>query len=1275
MKKQHKFLTILLIIVLCVTMLTALIACDKPNESTGEVKDTSKIISNGNFEVTTSDTFPKTPGSWTASAGSTTSGNETDTDEKALVSGVIDTEQSVYDKNKKTWGRLKNPGKAPNTNDNNILMIYNKVDNSYKYTSSNFTLEANKYYQIDISIKTAELIGWGAYIKIGGDAFVEFPEINTNNEWLTYSAMIKTSNTASNSLNVVLSNGKDGKKDNKLSNGYAFFDNIVVTEVVNDKDGLTKEEKYKNFKNESETDVTKGVNDLTYGDTSFINVSGSKNPFTARKWTGVSSSGDDGETAPTGSDYMERGIVDITLGDIPTAATDLPKLDINKDNKVLMISNKQKTAYAYRSDNKIKIESGDNKYYKITVNILTKVEDTTKGAYLMIKSTTDKAESIQTISNINTNGQWEQRSIIVKADKKRSKEIYLQLGLGTGGKGDTLNNVEGSAFFDEISIQEVNADNLTTDEINGAAILESTIGSEITITDDPTHANNYSDGYYSKYDGIPDGYRGSKSDNGSDNKSNGVITIKNDYNGITRFIYNGKIAIEANNHYRLSFKVKTDLIHEDKGIDIKFYKKNNASIGNNRQDVEVTNSTITKFNSANVDEINIDGEGYTEFTFLFQGELNKTTYVYFEIIMGSGTNLTPDTLVKGSVSLKDFELYKVHYADYSSESGTYVKKNSFKEENDTTITNANFNQIDVSATKTQYESEHKDDSNEADRKFDEEEFLNQKEDGTGNSKGIFGLPLNWTTSSKDVLKNLYAGVFNVNNSTQKSFLDVTGNITDGLPTGIKDGNTNVLAISTKRADNNKIGTDWGFTSPSISLSKGKYYQLSVWARTTEASTARINLLSSSKTVLETLEVQAPTQGWREYIFYINAGFDNSTVYLELKLGNNDNESEVFGTVFFDRPTLVELTEEKYEEAEKIDNNEKAYKIATTFSTITFDNVTSNSEDETLDSADGWTGSHADTDAPTGDGKSIAGVYNRNHSNRNWFGKGLNGEGDEPILPSTLDEIMNSVVDKDGNKEMEKNNNILVINNNVASEYTYSTTLAENSLTAEKYYEISLWVLTYDVAENQTAKLQLKLHNSTYTFDKDDTRGINVNTGSQWRKYSYFISTEENADIDNVELSISLGTSGKDNYVKGYLFVDNVSISEIDEERFNEQVPVEMFPTTSEEAEKLEYTDEVKKVTSVNQRIVFTADDLNKDPEEETEKKVDPLLWLYITSGIIGGLIIIVAIIFVLKKFNIFAKFSKKTNFNEKGSETYNRNRVDANKSNAQNRDINKKHQD
>ena len=1239
MNKKYKFLTVLLIIILCITMLTTLIACDKDDDAVGEVKDTSEFIANGNFEVTTSDAFPKIPGSWTGSAGSTSSGNSTDTDDDSLVAGVIDTEKTAYDKNKKIWNRLPNPG-AVATTDTNILMIYNKKDNSYKYTSSNFSLSANKYFEIKISVKTDKLTedSYGAYIKVGGDAFVEFERIKTGGSWQTFTVMLKTSNLSSNSISVVLSNGKDGKKDNKLSNGYAFFDNVVVSEVKGDEGGKTAEEKYKDFVKASEGNEQQNYNDLTNGDMSFINISGTEQPFTARKWTGVSSTGENGDTAPSSTDYLVRGVIDKNAIGIPTIAENVnPK---GKDSKFLMLNNIKATAYGYRSDNRLKISAGN--YYKLTVWVQTKnIEQ--NGAYVMLKTSTDKNEQIKSIDNIvSADGEWKAVSFFIQGDQKRTKEIYVQVGLGKGGKNHSDNAI-GAAFFDEITLETITEDEYKNADEAYQANLESTLGENLLDSTIITNPNNYEPSTYDKHDGIPDSYRGELT------SSNNVITLENKKPSITKYKYKNLITIDANNHYRLSFKVKTELIDENKGIEIILYKKVRDG-----KDTEITK--ISEFNSEGLEDDEIDGEGYTEFAFLIQGDLKETTEIYYEIVMGSGSNLTPDTLVKGKVSIKDFEMYKVNYSDYNSESsGDYVKKHSFKSENHK-ISNAEFNQIDISATKTEYEN------------FDEKDFLDK------NTKATFGLPLSWTTSSKEYLKDLYAGVYNVNNTYQKDKLKVN-DIMAGWDSQVAQNNDNVLVISTQKAFESQIDKPWGFTSPSISLSKGKYYELSVWAYLYEGTTATINLQSSSKTNIESFTITADTTGWNEYKFYINAGFDNSTVYLQLKLGDNQ-DSISSGTVFFDRPSFNEITNKDLYEKLIKNLNEKT-EIATTFSTTTFDNSTDNSDDKKLDTPDGWTGSHADTDAPDGEGKSIAGVFNRDHSSSGWFG----GEYEEGKTNKGIDfdkilEIMNTAphfnfTNYQESIEGSSNSNVLVIHNNAKSEYTYTTTLAENSLTENKYYEISLYVLTYEI-QDKNATIQLKLHNSTYEFSSNDARGIKVNTNGAWKKYSFFVATQDNADIDNVELSVSLGISEEDNYVSGYLFVDNVAISEITEDRFNEQVPEDKYPASGDDESKFEFD---KTVTEYKHRIVFTEDDLNKDPEEEKVKDLDPLLWLYITTGIIGLLLIIVVVIFALKKFNVFDKFSRKGNFNEKGTETYNRNRVDYNKANAQKRDINQKHQD
>lgn len=1257
MKNKHKILTTLLIVLLCVTMLVSLIACNKPNEGeTEEVKDTSEFITNGNYEVTTSDIFPKVPSGWSNSAGSTSSGNETDVDADSLVAGVIDTNEKIYNKEKKAWNKLPNPEAVGA--DSKILMIYNKKPNSYKYTSNSFSLDAEKYYKIDISVKTVNMTdsSYGAYVKIGGDSFVEFENIKTNNTWQTYSAIIKTSNVSSNSLNVLVSNGKGGKNDGTLSEGYAFFDNVVVTEST--------EKAYNEFKDQ--TNANKKVDDLVLGDVNFKNVSGDKNPFTARKWTGVTSSGSDGVSAPTGSDFLEKGIIDFNSKLPANLSADIVK-PTGSDQKVLMINNKKETAYGYRSDSKIRITASDSVCYKLSVKVQTKdVNADSIGAYIRLKSSTDKDEQIVTLSNIISEGGWTTASILIKPDTNKNKDIYLQVGLGQGGKNDTEELVLGQAFFDEITLETITADDYN-DAVEAEGELAKTslvaeISDNLIAEGEAYNKDNYVTGNYTnKNDGLD--VRGIVADSYMNNDIT-YLPIKNESATVTRIKYNKPFKIAPNNHYRLSMNVKTEIADNKKGISILLYEvveKNTTNL----KDKELIK--IDKFNSATVTK-NVLADGSVELTFLIQGDAQKEKEIYFEIAIGSGTNLTPATLVKGNAILSKIQLNKINYSDYNSESGTYVKKHSFRADNGS-IKNNDFNLVDISATKTQVDKIANDNTIGISDKFDEEDFLKD------NTQGIFGLPLNWTTSTKDQLKNIYAGVYDINNQAQTNKLGIDN---AGIPLEIEKNNSNLLAISIPQTGSKQ--NPWGFTSPSLSLSKGKFYELNVWARLV-SGTATINLKSSSKAVVSKFDLVTPSDKLQKYTFYISAGFDDFTAYLELKLGDN-SDATLVGTALFDLPEFNEIPEFHYDELVKDINPNNEAVIA--FTTTTFDNSTPSEDNESLDTPNNWSGSHEDSDAPSGKNKSVAGVYNRYHGLRNEVFGGVAGENKAPIDVDVLEDILNTaprLVEKDGEIVEDKtpdlnNDNILVINNNEASEYVYSTTLASNSLAEKKYYEISLFVLTYDVASDKHATISLKLHNSTFEFGKNDKRGINVNTDGEWRRYSFFIQTEEGVNVDSVKLSVALGQKGKDNYVSGYLFVDNVSINEITEARFKTQVPADKFPNEEATEENFQFD---KDVSAVSHRIVFSKEDMKKEVEEETtenEKKTDPLLWLYITSGIIGGLIVIVVVIFLLQKFHVFDKLkARKSNFNTKGKETYNRNNVNTNKSSSNSKDINKKHQD
>ena len=431
----------------------------------------------------------------------------------------------------------------------------------------------------------------------------------------------------------------------------------------------------------------------------------------------------------------------------------------------------------------------------------------------------------------------------------------------------------------------------------------------------------------------------------------------------------------------------------------------------------------------------------------------------------------------------------------------------------------------------------------------------------------------------------------------------------------------------------------------------------------QSGNASINLKSSSKSTISSFKLDSNSVGWQEYKFYVETGFDDFTSYLELAIGPNNAGSNMH-SVLFDLPIISKISEESYEQGVDMaeDETDLSNFNAITFTTTNFDNSTESEEEFTLNTPANWSGSHEDSDSPNGKHKSIAGVYNRDHSNRFWLGGNADDAENNVISDADLMSIMNSVPmigGADGETEGTLNNNILVINNHEASEYKYTTTLADNALVEESFYEISIMIRTYNIAEDDTAKIQLKLHNDIFEYSLNDERGTKVNH-NEWKKYSFYIQTGADATIDDVELSVQLGSKGKDNYVAGYLFADNITINKITEEIYNAEAPEIAFTEGAYD----------KTITSNTHRVFFEKDDL-RTPEPEPESDADPLLWLYISSGVLGGILIIAMIVVFFKKFKILDKMFPKKDVKQKGAESYNRNNVDANKSSTFTKDVNK----
>ena len=221
----------------------------------------------------------------------------------------------------------------------------------------------------------------------------------------------------------------------------------------------------------------------------------------------------------------------------------------------------------------------------------------------------------------------------------------------------------------------------------------------------------------------------------------------------------------------------------------------------------------------------------------------------------------------------------------------------------------------------------------------------------------------------------------------------------------------------------------------------------------------------------------------------------------------------------------------------------------------------------------------------------------------------------------------------------------------------------------------------------TATITLKANNKTYQFgkkltssseDTDKQRIVNTSTYDEqgnetigkWTEYSFYIFAEEDIEDTTATLTVSLGFDGEDYNLSGYVFVDNFSVEEIEESEFiaRQEVYVEDAEGTYykdgdnyveitegvsapegatlykklNDSEVADYDNSLNSVlldsakAKNNFRIVFTSDDSTEEPEEEEtpteEPEKDPLVWLYVVSGVVSGAIVIIIVIILIKKF-------------------------------------------
>lgn len=120
------------------------------------------------------------------------------------------------------------------------------------------------------------------------------------------------------------------------------------------------------------------------------------------------------------------------------------------------------TAYGYTSAS---FTLDSNSYYVLSVDVLTydiagdDTEGNVPGARIYLSSS-----SYGEISGIDTNGEWKTYEIFIESNPTSSSSLTVNLGLGKYSSYYKLGLTSGYAFFDNVTLTKINADDVTVEQ-------------------------------------------------------------------------------------------------------------------------------------------------------------------------------------------------------------------------------------------------------------------------------------------------------------------------------------------------------------------------------------------------------------------------------------------------------------------------------------------------------------------------------------------------------------------------------------------------------------------------------------------------------------------------------------------------------------------------------------------------------------------------------------------------------------------------------------------
>lgn len=384
-------------------------------------------------------------------------------------------------------------------------------------------------------------------------------------------------------------------------------------------------------------------------------------------------------------------------------------------------------------------------------------------------------------------------------------------------------------------------------------------------------------------------------------------------------------------------------------------------------------------------------------------------------------------------------------------------------------------------------------------------------------------PTSWTkNSANSTSSSIIAGVVNTDTDEFVDNQEEYGLATLPDNSSGSSDSKNVLLINS-----GLTASSYAYNSTSFTLSSDSFYIITVQVLTSAKiwteSNPEITISSTASLILDGIDNSSITNintmgNWDTYSFYVETNqFDSETVSLQLWLGSSTSTSA--GAVMFDKISATRFDQTEFNVRKSatsfVDTTNKYISLIDT--SIDVDTKINNPSFAT-DLTD-WT-------MESNEESNLTGVFTG-----------------RTAVDSTYSFATTQVTNNPFTNLRADDDYALFINNSSLAGITYTSN--EFTIERQSYYLISIWAKTGTFDEGgATISLIPSNEDLSATSITDIATTTTTNSiSNNWTKYSIYVLGSPFGDED-VTLSLGLGSTAEDDLVEGYVFFDDITVTNI-----------------------------------------------------------------------------------------------------------------------------------